>query len=72
MFYCEEMSDKLRECGNCLDFIAQGPEDLLAKVKLMDEKMEFIPPHLGNCDVHICPLALKYLTNEYSFIRLQC
>ena len=48
MFYCEEeMSDKLRECGHCLDFIAQGPEDLLAKVKLMDEKMEVIPPHLG-------------------------
>ena len=55
MFYCEEMSDKLQECGHCLDFIAQGPEELLAKVKLMDEKMEFIPPHLGNCDVHICP-----------------
>ena len=47
MFYCEEMSDKLRECGHCLDFIAQGPEDLLAKVKLMDEKMDVIPPHLG-------------------------
>ena len=47
MFYCEEMCDKLRECGHCLDFIAQGPEDLLAKVKLMDEKMDVIPPHLG-------------------------
>ena len=71
MFYCEEeMSDKLRECGRCLDFIAQGPEDLLAKVKLMDERMEFIPPHLGNCDVHICPLTLKYLISKYSFIRL--
>ena len=43
MFYCEEMSDKLQECGHCLDFIAQGPEDLLAKVKLMDEKMPTIP-----------------------------
>ena len=47
MFYCEEMCDKLRECGHCLDFIAQGPEELLAKVKLMDEKMDVIPPHLG-------------------------
>ena len=47
MFYCEDMSDKLRQCGHCLDFIAQGPEDLLAKVKLMDEKMDVIPPHLG-------------------------
>ena len=72
MFYCEEMSDKLQECGHCLDFIAQGPEDLLAKVKLMDEKMEFMQPHLGSCDVHICPLTLKYLISEYLFIRLQC
>ena len=47
MFYCKEMCDKLRECGHCLDFIAQGPEELLAKVKLMDEKMDVIPPHLG-------------------------
>ena len=48
MFYCqEEMSDKLRQCSHCLDFIARGPEDLLAKVKLMDEKMDVIPPHLG-------------------------
>ena len=48
MFYCEEeMSDKLRECGRCLDFIAQGPEDLLAKVKQMDEKMPLVPSHLG-------------------------
>ena len=47
MFYCEEMSDKLRECGHCLDFIAQGPEDLLAKVKQMDEKMPLVPSHLG-------------------------
>ena len=47
MFYCEEMCDKLRECGHCLDFIAQGPEDLLAKVKLMDEKMANIPSYLG-------------------------
>ena len=48
MFYCEgEMSDKLLECGNCLDFIAQGPEELLAKVKLIDEKMTTIPSYLG-------------------------
>ena len=47
MFYCKEMIHKLRECEHCLDFIAQGPEDLLAKVKLMDEKMDVIPPHLG-------------------------
>ena len=47
MFYCEDMCDKLRECGHCLDFIAQGPEDLLAKVRLMDEKMDVIPPYLG-------------------------
>ena len=48
MFYCEEeMSDKLHECGHCLDFIAQGPEDLLAKVKQMDEKMPLVPSHLG-------------------------
>ena len=47
MFYCEEMCDKLRECGHCLDFIAQGPEELLAKVKLMDEKMPLVPSHLG-------------------------
>ena len=47
MFYCEEMSDKLRDCGHCLDFIAKGPEELLAKVKLMDEKMPTIPSYLG-------------------------
>ena len=47
MFYCEEISDTLRECGNCLDFIAQGPEDLLAKVKQMDEKMPLVPSHIG-------------------------
>jgi hypothetical protein len=48
MLYCEgEMSEKLQECGHCLDFIAQGPEDLLAKVKVMDEKMPNVPSYLG-------------------------
>ena len=47
MLYCEEMSDKLRECCRCMDFIAQGPEELLAKVKIMDEKMPTITSYLG-------------------------
>ena len=47
MFYCEEMSEKLQKCGHCLDFIAQGPEDLLTKVKHMDQKMLLVPSNLG-------------------------
>ena len=70
MFYCEKMIDKLRECGKCLDFIAQGPEELLAKVKLMDEKMDVIPPHLGKlrCSLKFPKLQQSKIFGDFSKI----
>ena len=39
MLYCEELDPVLRSCGNCVDFVAEGPEELLEKLTKFDEKM---------------------------------
>ena len=39
MMYCELMDELLKNCTHCSDFIAQGPEELLEKIKNMDAKM---------------------------------
>ena len=43
MLYCKYRDDSVMGCDHCSDFIAQGPDELFAKVKLMDEKMPVIP-----------------------------
>lgn len=39
MLYCEELDPVLRSCGHCVDFVTEGPEDLLEKLTKFDEKM---------------------------------
>jgi hypothetical protein len=39
MLYCEELDTALRSCGNCADFVAEGPDDLREKLTKFDEKM---------------------------------
>ena len=47
MLYCETRDESVMNCSHCADFIAEGPEELLTKIKLMDEKMPVIPVYLG-------------------------
>ena len=48
MLCCENRDDSVMECTHCADFIAKIPEELLTKIKLMDEMMPVIAPsHLG-------------------------
>ena len=42
MLYCVNRDDSVMECTHCADFIAQGPQELFAKIKLMDEMMPVI------------------------------
>ena len=45
MLYCNseiEMAEELRNCQHCMEYIAQGPTELLQKIKSLDERMSFI------------------------------
>ena len=59
MLYCEEqMEEELRNCPHCLNFIAKTPEELLANMKLLDEKMPDKPAYSGT--------QLKSNVNQYN------
>ena len=63
MLYCEEeMEEELRNCHHCLNFIAKTPEELLANMKLLDEKMPDKPAYSGT--------QLKSNVNQYKCMPL--
>ena len=47
MLYCVNRDDTVMRCSHCADFIAQGPQELFSKVKLMDEQMQVIEPSIS-------------------------
>ena len=60
MLYCEELDPVLRSCCNCVDFVAEGPEELLEKLTKFDEKM---PP----VTVKKFPVDLKTFVKFFLF-----
>ena len=47
MLYCKFRDESVMNCTHCVDFIAKTPEELMTKIKRMDEQMPVIPPSLG-------------------------